>query len=60
MATVISWLKAYLISLYRQFSPQPDGEGLLRHLAGDRFDVFSAGTGPSVLHPLATAVMHDR
>ena len=26
-------------------------EGLLRHMAGDRFDVFSAGTQPKGLHP---------
>ena len=26
-------------------------EGLLRYLAGDRYDVFSAGTAPKGLHP---------
>jgi arsenate reductase len=26
-------------------------EGLLRHLAADRYDVFSAGTAPKGLHP---------
>ena len=35
-------------------------EGLLRHLAGDRFDVFSAGTRPSVVNPLAIQVMAER
>jgi arsenate reductase len=35
-------------------------EGWLRHLAGDRYDVFSAGTRPSVVNPLATAVMAER
>ena len=34
-------------------------EGLLRHNAGDRFDVFSAGTEPGSLHPLAVRVMAD-
>jgi ArsR family transcriptional regulator, arsenate/arsenite/antimonite-responsive transcriptional repressor / arsenate reductase (thioredoxin) len=35
-------------------------EGLLRHLAGDRFEVASAGTEPSRVHPLATAEMARR
>jgi arsenate reductase len=35
-------------------------EGLLRHLAGDRFEVFSAGTRPSVLNPLAIQAMAER
>jgi len=35
-------------------------EGWLRALAGDRFDVFSAGTHPSVVNPLAIAVMSER
>ena len=34
-------------------------EGLLRHQAGDRFDVFSAGTSPSHLRPEAIAVMDE-
>jgi arsenate reductase len=34
-------------------------EGLLRHLAGDRFEVFSAGTQPVGLNPLAVAVMRE-
>lgn len=34
-------------------------EGLLRHLAGDRFEVFSAGTKPSVVNPLAIAAMQE-
>jgi arsenate reductase len=34
-------------------------EGLLRHEAGDRFDVFSAGTRPSGLRPEAVAVMKE-
>lgn len=32
-------------------------EGLLRHLAGDRFEVASAGTRPVGLNPDAVAVM---
>src|SRR5215469_1601511 len=34
-------------------------EGLLRHDAGDRFDVFSAGTNPSRVRPEAIAVMRE-
>ncbi|HIB52869.1 MAG TPA: arsenate reductase ArsC [Candidatus Marinimicrobia bacterium] len=34
-------------------------EGLLRDMAGDRFDVFSAGTHPSKVHPMSTAVMAE-
>jgi arsenate reductase len=34
-------------------------EGLLRHDAGDRFEVFSAGTRPGVVRPEAIAVMRE-
>jgi arsenate reductase (thioredoxin) len=34
-------------------------EGLLRHDAGDRFEVFSAGTRPSAVRPEAIAVMRE-
>jgi arsenate reductase len=34
-------------------------EGLLRHDAGDRFEVFSAGTQPSQVRPEAIAVMRE-
>jgi arsenate reductase len=34
-------------------------EGLLRHDAGDRFEVFSAGTKPSHVLPEAIAVMRE-
>jgi arsenate reductase len=34
-------------------------EGLLRQNAGDRFQVFSAGTRPGSLHPLAVRAMAD-
>jgi arsenate reductase len=34
-------------------------EGLLRHDAGDRLDVFSAGTKPSRVRPEAIAVMRE-
>jgi arsenate reductase len=34
-------------------------EGLLRHDAGDRFEVFSAGTRPTQVRPEAIAVMRE-
>jgi arsenate reductase len=34
-------------------------EGLLRHAAGDRFEVSSAGTQPSRVRPEAIAVMQE-
>jgi arsenate reductase len=34
-------------------------EGLLRHDAGDRFEVFSAGTKPSSVRPEAKAAMRE-
>ena len=34
-------------------------EGLLRRLAGDRFEAQSAGTAPTRVHPLAIAVMQE-
>jgi arsenate reductase len=34
-------------------------EGLLRHQAGDRLEVFSAGTHPSRVRPEAIAVMRE-
>jgi len=34
-------------------------EGLLRHDAGDRFEVFSAGTKPSQVRPEAIAAMQE-
>ena len=34
-------------------------EGILRHLAGDQFEVFSAGTHPTRVHPLSIKVMEE-
>jgi len=34
-------------------------EGLWRHLAGDRFEVFSAGTKPSIVRSEAIAVLAE-
>jgi len=34
-------------------------EGILRHEAGDRFEVSSAGTNPSMVNPLAIKVMKE-
>ncbi|MCF6238600.1 MAG: arsenate reductase ArsC, partial [Candidatus Marinimicrobia bacterium] len=35
------------------------GEGLLRHLASDQFEVFSAGVEPSRVHPMSIIVMQE-
>lgn len=35
-------------------------EGLLRHLAGERFETFSAGTVATRVHPLAIKAMAER
>lgn len=34
-------------------------EGLLRHLASDKFEVFSAGINPTSINPLAIKVMDE-
>jgi len=34
-------------------------EGLFRHLGGDRYEVFSAGTHPSLVRPEAIAVLAE-
>ena len=34
-------------------------EGLLRDMASDKFDVFSAGVNPTTVHPLAKKVMKE-
>jgi arsenate reductase len=34
-------------------------EGILRHLAGDAYEVFSAGTEPQGLHPLAVRALAE-
>ena len=34
-------------------------EGLLRAMAGERFDVYSAGSHPSQLHPTAIRVIKE-
>ena len=34
-------------------------EGLLRHLAGDRYEVHSAGTKPGIVRPEAIVVMRE-
>ena len=34
-------------------------EGLLRHIANDKFEVFSAGTHPKGLHPISVETMKE-
>ena len=35
------------------------GEGLMRHMAGDRIDVFSAGTRATQVNPFAIEAMQE-
>lgn len=35
-------------------------EGILRHVAGDRYEVASAGSQPTRVHPLAVEVLAER
>lgn len=35
------------------------GETLLRHIAGDRFNVYSAGTDPKGINPIAEQVLNE-
>ena len=34
-------------------------EGLMRHLASDRFEAYSAGTHPTKVHPAAITIMSE-
>ena len=34
-------------------------EGIMRQLAGDKFDVFSAGSYPTKIHPMSIKVMNN-
>ena len=34
-------------------------EGIMRKIAGDNFDVFSAGSHPSLVHPMSIKVMKE-
>lgn len=36
------------------------GEALLRHVAGDRFDAYSAGLEPKGVHPLTYRVLEEK
>ena len=44
--------------MHRQFRPEPD-EGLLRHHAGDKFEVESAGMKPGTVRSEVVAVMRE-
>ncbi len=35
------------------------GEGIARHLHGDQFEIMSAGTHPSFVHPIAIEAMKE-
>jgi arsenate reductase (thioredoxin) len=51
--------KRVLILCTRNSARSQMAEGLLRHDAGDRFTVESAGTKPSIVRPEAIAVMTE-
>jgi hypothetical protein len=51
--------KKRLLILCTGNSAAPNGEGLLRHDAGDRLEVESAGTKPTNVRPGAIAVMKE-
>lgn len=48
-----------LFLCYHNSARSQIAEGLLRHIAGDRFDVYSAGIEPTEVHPLAIKVMKE-
>src|ERR1700680_4627471 len=52
-------LKRVLILCTGNSTRSQMAEGLLRHDAGDRFEVFSAGTRPSRVRPEAVTVMRE-
>ena len=54
-----SWKKRVLILCTGNSARSQMAEGLLRHDAGDRFEVESAGTRPGHVRPEAIAVMDE-
>jgi arsenate reductase (thioredoxin) len=53
-------MKKRVLFLCRRNSARSQmAEGLLRAIAGDRFDAFSAGTEATVVHPLAIEAMRE-
>lgn len=51
--------KRVLILCTHNSSRSQMAEGLLRHIAGDRFEVHSAGTEETRVHPLAIEAMRE-
>lgn len=48
-----------LFLCYHNSARSQMAEGLLKKLAGEKFDVYSAGIKPSVVHPMAIQVMNE-
>ena len=57
--TTMSDLKRVLILCTGNSARSQMAEGLLRHEAGDRFEVFSAGVSPSQVRPEAIEAMKE-
>ena len=50
--------KALFICVHNSARSQM-AEGLLRHLYGDRYEVYSAGTHPTAVHPFAREALEE-
>ncbi|MGB9721783.1 MAG: arsenate reductase ArsC [bacterium] len=48
-----------LFLCYHNSARSQMAEGLLRNLAGDKFDVYSAGIEPKEVHPMAIQIMKE-
>ncbi|MGQ9465514.1 MAG: arsenate reductase ArsC [bacterium] len=48
-----------LFLCYHNSARSQIAEGLLRNIAGDKFDVYSAGIEPTRVHPIAIKVMKE-
>jgi len=57
---MVEWMKKKVLFLCTGNSCRSQmGEGWLRHLAGDQFEVYSAGVDPTIVNPLSIQVMEE-